>query len=754
MRENEKEALELLERGYSIIPVRNDKKPYIPWTEYQKRLPTEKEIKKWFTLYPEANIGIVTGEVSGLVVVDVEKDGSTEGLTPTLFSKSGGGGWHYYYKHPGFVVNNSARKIRELVDIRGDGGYIIAPPSLHASGNKYEWRSSFEDLTDLPDWLLEELEKDSKVKTNWHEFSQDINPVGARNDSAAKYIGYLLSKSDLDLWEAKIWQQVVSWNKEKNVPPLDEKELRSVFESISKIELSKRESGEQTTKKERKITESTQIVHEMEKIGVIFHNQYEAPFIQVEINGHKEIFPISARNRKFNSFANKVNYEIFGKTLAESKLKEVAGLLRAKAIFEGNMYELSNRMVRKKSNEIWLDMCDDKWRAIKITDSSWSVVENPPILFIKYEHSKCYLDPVVGGDIKLLNKYLNFVDQDYIILVYAFLVSILMSNLPVPGLIVHGLQGSSKTTLLKMLRLLIDPSVNNVLDFSNNKKELIQMFDHNRVCFFDNLTYLTSNHSDLLCKAITGFAHTSRELFSDNNDVLRDIQCAIGINGINNVVTKPDLLERSIVLECAQILPKDRKTESDIWEEFEKDRPAILGGLLDLTVAVLKLLPSIKKNDMKRMADYTLIGKAVAIYLDMEPDEFVSVYEKNILEANGSAIQNDKLADTILHLFDDVDETEQIFEPSAMYEYLTNLARRKFILGDENKSDYAWPKDAVRMSKKLTIITPLLATYGIDIIKSRDQRKRSIIFRTNSKFIKNDTDDTNDTNFENILNLL
>ena len=122
-------ALDYQSKGFSIIPVGSDKKPLIKWKEHQNKKASPAEIEGWFKKYPFMNIAIITGKISGVVAVDIEKGGSSEGYPPTVTAKSGGGGIHLFYKHPSYEVPNNAR-IRELTDIRGDGGYILLAPSV------------------------------------------------------------------------------------------------------------------------------------------------------------------------------------------------------------------------------------------------------------------------------------------------------------------------------------------------------------------------------------------------------------------------------------------------------------------------------------------------------------------------------------------------------------------------------------------------------------------------------------------------
>src|SRR3990167_10256546 len=98
-------ALEYLKRGASVIPVGNGETKKLPmissWKQYQSRLPTIEEVTQWWTQWPEANIAVVTGKVSGTTVVDVEAEGTIEGFPETETVRTGGGGWHLYYQyHP------------------------------------------------------------------------------------------------------------------------------------------------------------------------------------------------------------------------------------------------------------------------------------------------------------------------------------------------------------------------------------------------------------------------------------------------------------------------------------------------------------------------------------------------------------------------------------------------------------------------------------------------------------------------------
>lgn len=166
--ETGKAALDYLERGWSVIPaVEKAKRPAVPWKRYQSKCASERTVRAWFRRSPDFNVSIVTGALSGLIVLDVDprhggaeslkKLESAHGALPkTMESISGGGGRHLYFRHPGEQIPNRTN-IEPGIDLRGDGGCIVAPPSVHPSGKRYRWKKGRGPgkrvPAMLPDWL-------------------------------------------------------------------------------------------------------------------------------------------------------------------------------------------------------------------------------------------------------------------------------------------------------------------------------------------------------------------------------------------------------------------------------------------------------------------------------------------------------------------------------------------------------------------------------------------------------------------------
>jgi hypothetical protein len=241
-------ALACLARGWSVVPLRpRAKRPLIPWLEHQQRRAQADEIEAWFRRWPDANLGVVTGWVSRLIVIDVDPQHEGEaslaqltrvhGPVPvTVEAITGGGGRHLYFEHPGRPLHNRAG-IEPGIDVRGDGGYIVAPPSLHPSGAPYRWAAgrSPEEIepAPMPDWLLEEAggspAGSGHPLDHWRKLVREGVAEGSRNSAIASLAGHLLWHG---VDSTLVVDLLLAWNAQRCRPPLPDDEAARVVESI------------------------------------------------------------------------------------------------------------------------------------------------------------------------------------------------------------------------------------------------------------------------------------------------------------------------------------------------------------------------------------------------------------------------------------------------------------------------------------------------------------------------------------------
>jgi hypothetical protein len=242
-------AKRYLAHGWSILPLRpRDKRPLIPWAHLQIRRPSREDVAEWFRRWPDANIGVVSGEISNLIVLDVDPkhggDAALERLErrygpvpATVEATTGGGGRHLYFAHPGGLVRNRAG-LAQGIDLRGDGGYIVAPPSIHPSGAFYEWAPGRNPdeiaLAPLSRWLIAPNQglRVGRSLSDWRHLVKEGVAEGQRNSTIASLTGHLLWHNvDPDV----ALELLLAWNRMRCRPPLDDTEAARVVASITKL---------------------------------------------------------------------------------------------------------------------------------------------------------------------------------------------------------------------------------------------------------------------------------------------------------------------------------------------------------------------------------------------------------------------------------------------------------------------------------------------------------------------------------------
>lgn len=231
-------AIEYVDSGWSILPVKpEEKRPYMTnWLQYMHSRASKETVENWFKSLSGAGIGVVTGKISNMVVLDVESYCKTPiedllKMYPTqMYSRTGSGGYHLFYQYPTGISKISNRVgIFEGADLRADGGFIVLPPTIHPSGGRYEWIKRGIPGT-FPKALLE-LESQPKIQSEgWITEALRGTSEGGRNDTCARLAGYFFKKGlNSDIVEALL----LEWN-ERNDPPLPTREVRTTIKSIER----------------------------------------------------------------------------------------------------------------------------------------------------------------------------------------------------------------------------------------------------------------------------------------------------------------------------------------------------------------------------------------------------------------------------------------------------------------------------------------------------------------------------------------
>jgi hypothetical protein len=349
------------------------------------------------------------------------------------------------------------------------------------------------------------------------------------------------------------------------------------------------------------------VLIELAQTAELFHAPDGTGFADLDINGHRETWPIRAKG--FRRWLARCFFEATEGAPSSEALQSALNVIEAKA-----HYDAPERVVHVRVGELdgklYLDLGDEAWRAVEIDETGWRVIGNPPVRFRRASGMQPLPVPVPGGSIVALRSFLNVHSDTDFVLVVACALAVLRNRGPYPVIVLSGEQGSAKSTFSAILRALLDPNTAPLRALPREDRDLFIAASNGHVLAFDNVSGLPAWISDTLCRLATGGGFAVRQLYTDQDEVLFDAARPVVLNGIEDIVTRPDLADRAVFLTLEPIPEERRRPEAELWAAFEAERPRILGVLLDAVVEGLKRLPETHLLKLPRMADFALWATA------------------------------------------------------------------------------------------------------------------------------------------------
>jgi len=448
--------------------------------------------------------------------------------------------------------------------------------------------------------------------------------------------------------------------------------------------------------------------------ALLFHDQFKKGYIALHNDGRKVI---KLRSKEFKTWLSNLGWKNLGKPIVASVIETAVMTFEGMAIHDGKEIELHIRLANY-DNALWYDLGDG--RAVKITETQWEMIDKPPILFWRLPHQQTQVAPMPGGDLTNIFQFIpEPKDPKEKTLLLVWLVAALIPGFPHPALAVNGPQGSRKSTLFKLLRRLIDPSAVELLAPTEDMREFVQLASHHYFLPLDNLSHISRTLSDGLCRTITGEGFSKREIYTVDDDFVYNFRRIVGLNGINQVVDKPDLLERLVLVNLER--PAVYEKEQRLFEKFEQARPMLLGALLS---AVVKALQAVKNQtevaglESYRMSDFARWGCAVASALGLNSQDFVAALQGNLEQQNAEVIDASPVAQVIVEFMND--KTEPVEDtPTNLLEQFKGMAPELKI--DTNTKEF--PKTPSWLWKRMVRVKTNLQTMGIDIERAKDGQR-------------------------------
>jgi hypothetical protein len=347
--------------------------------------------------------------------------------------------------------------------------------------------------------------------------------------------------------------------------------------------------------------------------------------------------------------------------------------------------------------DLWLDLGDNTGRAVKITGDGWAVEDSAPVLFKRTSLTAPLPEPQRGGSIGDLWTWLNVAEADRP-LVVAALVAALFSEQPHVVLAIFGEHGTGKTTAVKVLVLILDPSPVPVRKPPRDADSWVTAAAGSWVVGLDNLSDIPPWLSDSLCRASTGDGDVRRKLYTDGDYAVFAFRRCIIFDGIDVGALAPDLADRTVPITLELIPDSDRLDEETFWAQWSAAHPKLLGAVLDLAAKVMARLPSVELARKPRMADYARILAAVDAELGTSALER---YAQQAAELAAEGLSGDSFASRIQAVI------AASFEGTAA-ELLAEVKP-----GDpEWKAPKDWPASARAVTGKLRRLAPAFRKTG------------------------------------------
>jgi hypothetical protein len=459
------------------------------------------------------------------------------------------------------------------------------------------------------------------------------------------------------------------------------------------------------------------ILLELAQTAKLFHAPDGTGFADLDINGHRETWPI--RTKGFRRWLARCYFEATGGAPNSEALQSALNVIEAKANFDAPERIIHVR-VGGLDGRLYLDLSDEKWRAVEIDASGWRVIENPPVRFRRPPGMQSLPVPVPGGSIASLRSFLNVQSDADFVLAVTWVLACLRNRGPYPVIVLSGEQGSAKSTFSAIVRALVDPNTAPLRALPREDRDLFIAATSAHVLAFDNVSGLAPWISDTFCRLATGAGFAVRQLYTDHDEVLFDAARPVILNGIEDIVTRPDLADRAIFLTLEPISEERRRPEAELWAAFEVERPAILGALLDAVVAGLKHLPHTRLEKLPRMADFAVWAAACETAF-WPAGTFLAAYSGNRDEAVESAIDADPIAAAISTLM----SRRTVWTQTAT-ELLVALAE---VAGERVTKSKTWPANPRALAGRLRRAATFLRKTGIEIVFEREGKARTRIIR-------------------------
>tara|TARA_R110001592_G_scaffold32162_2_gene112772 strand:+ start:26124 stop:27725 length:1602 start_codon:yes stop_codon:yes gene_type:complete len=461
-------------------------------------------------------------------------------------------------------------------------------------------------------------------------------------------------------------------------------------------------SGETTPKN----IDTSQLPEEVRnEIVDLFHTEDFTTYVIVKIGEKNDT--IKVRSDEMKQFVTGTAYKNAGELIKKDRVQSIIDGLDAFARFSGDKKSVYVR-VGPVSNGIEIDLNNENGECILVKPDGWEITK-PTNYFYRPRAMKNLPKPKKGGTLELFEKHFNTNTDDELKLLVSVMCYYFRPQGPYPIVAFKGPEGSCKSTCTRKLKRLVDPSLTEDRSPPESERDLFISAKYDHVVCQDNLSNIRAKFSDALCRLATGGTYGRKKNYADDEEHIIKQCNPIVMNGITDLAKLPDLISRSIMIDL--VPPEKSKDEETLWQEFDKDKPYMLGYLLDGVQSALKNYASVNLDSQIRLSDFAKWGTAAEISWQWEPMTFYTILEDNQSKSIVNALSTDVIANAIKRLLSNTSEWRGKAE--ELLEILSSNA------GYEERSK-SWPTTAHHLASRLNRLERSLPKIGIEYVSHKN----------------------------------
>lgn len=396
-----------------------------------------------------------------------------------------------------------------------------------------------------------------------------------------------------------------------------------------------------------KLTDEAALAY-LSTFKTIYDNKKEICFISDNTNNGSMNYFRGFGDADTDEYIGELIYKEFGLFPSDALLKRVIKVIAYETKKNGMQQNVHYRVANTDSS-IYVNMGDGS--IIRITAKRVSIVEKSPVKFVLHNTLGSMTRPdFENGDIKLLRKYILGSDADFK-LILVFIFNCFFTGTHYLLLYLMGPAGSAKSFITKVVKAVTDPSPVTLRNQFKNGEALVIAAEHCHLIDINNCSKLTDAIQDILCTMLTGGVATARSLYSNKGQSAIHTHNPVVMNGIESIITRDDLLERSLIIHLDKVCESDVAIveEDQLVKEFNADLPRIMGGIFNALKDIMLVTQTFETDEkLSRMASFHRLGLVTEQALNWKARSFARAYKANLSCAQYETLESNKVAQALI----------------------------------------------------------------------------------------------------------